>query len=744
MDRSATSSKSGRATNNSVSGQLLEPLPSVLPSKSKYIKELARDPFVPAKKIAFEPPSIFVKAEEPNSILPAANTSNGKNDDDGVVDDGFADDGFADDGFADDGFADEGFADEVFADEGFADDGYADDDLAAKSYLAAPKGNDLAKEDLSRNVRADTEGFADDSDSASPKYAAAARVGKQALKGDDDEGFADEEEEEGFADDDLAVKAESIAVLLRKKQEVGDSPFADSEEDGFADDASPGLASRSIATVATGVSRMEGSSDEGFADDDVEAMEVQKMLEVAAPVSPEDEGFADDDDIPRWKLASIKPNPPKPAPPPPPKRKTRPPPPPPPKRPSFDKGRSVSASSSRSLPPRKSSTPMDLDHGFADGSASPPSSEFADDISTNSSSRGRSFKKPASVVKVVATPASNGSALVGLGAYKIPRMTKNVDVKSAGQALPPKGPRIDLPSQASPKNKSSSILPLPAPAPYRDPYYPNQQRNGHSSVPIASTSVQSPPPPTTAPTPPQPAMMAPAQAHPLAKAPAPAVATDPRRRKLNSDPHNNGFDQGSSSGIYVPLNRSVIFQKCQITDLFRRELKDDAKASRIHGDSEDTAITKLYQYWDIGNVAKNIHDFSEVMGVGTSEVRESWIYAPKKDGGGSNAKKVLADYYGLQLILSKLEGAKQTKSLEDSTRAVFVHVSEEEEIRKALAIKNPELIKLEQFRNKDVIFVLFGEKTFKQFWRKGMSITYSLSKSRPDIACYSCCRHSHS
>lgn len=709
MERSASGSKSGRATNNFISEQLSEPLPPVLASKSKYIKELARDPFIPAKKLAFESTSILVKEEETSSLLPAANPSYGDNE--------FADDGFADDGFADDGFAD-------------------DDPVARSTVLAMD--TDPVDRALPGNstVRAGREGFADDSDPASPEYAAAARVGTQAQRENDNEGFADEEElaggfdvaggeENGFADDEPATGVQVSAVSSRKKQAVGVSSLAasedqleeatlakveqgsgeaGSEEQEFADDSSPRLV----------------STEDGYADDDVEAMEVEKMLEVAAPVSPEEEGYADDDDddTPLWKLAPIKSNVQKPAPPPP-KRKIRPPPPPPPKRPSLDKGRSVSASSSRPGAPRKSSTPMDVDHEFADGSASPPSSEFADDISITSS-RSRSPKKSAPVAKIVTTPTNNISALGSLGSYKIPRMPKNVDGTSAGQALATKGPRIDLSAQAAP-NKKSPPVPLTAPPSSRNPPK-NQQLNGHPSPLIASASALSAPlQPATALPPPQPVVKtASSQALPLSKPPAPPISTDPRRRKpLNSDPHNNGFAEGSSPGSNIPLNSSLIYQKFQTTDLFRRELMHDPKASRIHGEGEEVAITKLCHHWDIPNLTKNFYDFREVMGAGTSEVRESWIYAPKKDGGGSNAKKVLADYYGLQLILSKLEGVKQTKVLEESTRAVFVHVSEEEEIRKVLAIKNPALVKLEQFRNKDVIFVLFGEKTFKQFWRKG-------------------------
>ena len=86
----------------------------------------------------------------------------------------------------------------------------------------------------------------------------------------------------------------------------------------------------------------------------------------------------------------------------------------------------------------------------------------------------------------------------------------------------------------------------------------------------------------------------------------------------------------------------------------------------------------------------------------------------------AKGRDTLRDYTTLQYLLSGIKGVKQSDALRSSVKAVFVHVSERDEIG---AYPTGKLAELEHFRASaanDTVFVLFGErKKVKDFWGGG-------------------------
>jgi hypothetical protein len=126
--------------------------------------------------------------------------------------------------------------------------------------------------------------------------------------------------------------------------------------------------------------------------------------------------------------------------------------------------------------------------------------------------------------------------------------------------------------------------------------------------------------------------------------------------------------------------------------------------------------------WGVGDVSENFFRFDEVMKRGPDgRPRECYIFAPQKDNAlDKKARAIKGDYIALQLILSSIPGVKQADALQPTCDAVFVHVSEINEIGR---YPTGRLGALEHFRERPIghtIFVLFGdsgtEKVFHQFW----------------------------
>lgn len=144
--------------------------------------------------------------------------------------------------------------------------------------------------------------------------------------------------------------------------------------------------------------------------------------------------------------------------------------------------------------------------------------------------------------------------------------------------------------------------------------------------------------------------------------------------------------------------------------------------------SDDERIRKI---WNIGDPTVNFHNFDGVLRSSPVEgkARLCYIYAPQRDNSLSKMSRTIkADYVALQFLLSSIEGVQQSSALDQSVNAVFVHVSEMEEIGK----RQGKLGDLEHFRDRPMghtIFVLFGatgteeksEKVFRSFWIVGTS-----------------------
>lgn len=134
----------------------------------------------------------------------------------------------------------------------------------------------------------------------------------------------------------------------------------------------------------------------------------------------------------------------------------------------------------------------------------------------------------------------------------------------------------------------------------------------------------------------------------------------------------------------------------------------------IKSSATESVSTRVRKKWGIGDALENFHDFDAVMREGPGgKPRTAYIYAPQRDTANSKeARSIKLDYQALQLVLSTIQGVRQAEALVESTvSAVFIHVSEVDEIGKyPLPSK---LAEMEHMRERPVghtIFVLFGER----------------------------------
>lgn len=199
------------------------------------------------------------------------------------------------------------------------------------------------------------------------------------------------------------------------------------------------------------------------------------------------------------------------------------------------------------------------------------------------------------------------------------------------------------------------------------------------------------------------------------------------------DPFNDGVAKTTVSNGFVRLNRPALEPQVGNFDIFKR----NPRLNHL-----DRLTDKICALYDIPNILTNFFDLEATMKNGPNGPREAYIFAPGKEEKlrcvrraslppfsdrsflssfrSAKGRETLRDYTTLQYLLSGIDGVRQSDVLRPSVKAVFVHVSERDEIG---AYPTGKLAELEHFRAReasDTVFVLFGErKKEKDFWGGG-------------------------
>lgn len=136
------------------------------------------------------------------------------------------------------------------------------------------------------------------------------------------------------------------------------------------------------------------------------------------------------------------------------------------------------------------------------------------------------------------------------------------------------------------------------------------------------------------------------------------------------------------------------------------------KRKAMPAESNKSIASRIREYWKVGQ-PRSLFLFDHILTRGPSNrPRECFIFAPqaKEQSTSKKSREAHEDCIAMQLILASIEGVKLADSLRSTCEAVFVHVSEQENLCRW---PNEKPSELEQLRSRAIgttIFVLFGDR----------------------------------